>query len=877
MPLAIGTQLGPYEVVAPLGAGGMGEVYRARDTKLGREVAIKVLPAAFASDPDRRSRLEREARLLGSLNHPHIATVHGVEDTAGVYALVMELVEGPTLEERLGRPSGRSALPIPEALTIARQIADALEAAHEKGIVHRDLKPANIKLTREGMVKVLDFGLATVMEPPDPDVSSSPTMNPTRIGTVVGTAAYMSPEQARGLAVDKRTDIWAFGCVLFEMVAGRQAFTGATASDVMVHVLEREPDWTALTADTPSAVRRLLTRCLQKDPRNRLRDIGDSRIELETSDDAARIANGSPPAARRAERVAWGAALAAASGLAVMLAITGGPPQTAAGPEMRVEITTPPTLDPVSLAISPDGRQLVFVATSEGRARLWIRPLDSSAARPLARTDFAMYPFWSADGRSIGFFADGRLKRLDLDDGSVRHLAFAGAPAGGAWNRDGTILFAPTPGGPLMRMPAAEGPSTPVTRLESPQQAGHLVPHFLPDGRRFLFYVRGTPEVRGVYVGQLDSLDARRLMDADSAAVFASTGHLLFVRGDTLFAHAFDPDRLTLTGRPFAVAEHVMVDGRQLPALVAAASGLVGYRVGMGQIRRQFAWFDRSGQELGSVGVPDDGNPLGPALSPDGERVALHRSLGGAGDIWMLNVPRAVISRFTVSDANDIFPVWSPDGGRVVFSSNRMGTYDLYVVPAAGGTEAGLIAGPGPKIPTDWSANGHLLFNHSGPTGLDVRAVQVDGARTSFPVAASSFDERDAQFSPDGKWIAFQSNESGQVEVYVQPFPGAGGKSQISANGGAQVRWRADGQELFYVALDGRLTSVPVGIASNGQTLKALAPVPLFVTHLGGALQFAQRAQYMVSRDGRRFLINRLLEEPVAPITLLLNWQRGEK
>ncbi len=882
-----GTQIGPYRVGAPLGSGAMGDVYRAHDTTLGRDVAIKLLPPAFTSDPDRRARFEREARLLASLNHPHIATVYGVEASAHGQAIVMELVEGPTLVERIaglrgkgsplrtsGASAGQAGLSVAETLGLARQIADALDAAHEKGIVHRDLKPANIKLTANGQVKILDFGLATAAESAGPGQSAIDTRLVSQPGMVVGTAAYMSPEQARGQAVDKRTDIWAFGCVLYEMLTAKPVFAGDALADIMVGVVDREPDWAALPASTPSRVRELLQRCLQKDPRARLRDIGDARAELNAHESPATTPRDA--SAARRERIVWSSAIAVLVLLAAVFAFRGRNLARPAAREMRVDITTPPTMDPVSLAISPDGRQIAFVADSEGRSRLWVRSLDSSSARTLPGTDNASYPFWSPDSRSLGFFAETELKRLDLEDGSVRRLATAGLGGGGTWNREDIILFADTPGSSLVRVSANGGPVAAATTLVPPQHTGHGFPQFLPDGRHFLFYARGTPESRGVYVGELDRSELRRLADTDSPAVLVAPGHVLFVRQGALFAQAFDPDRATLSGTASPVVDRVVTDPRRVPAVSASGTSAIVYRPGTWQAARQFVWLDRSGREIGKLGERDTGYSIGPTLSPDGRRVAMHRQSGGTGDVWLLDTARAVLSRSTVNPAQDVFPTWSPDGSRILFASNRNGGYDLYVMPAGGGPEERVMSSGAmdstSKIPTDWSRDGHVLFNHLGPAGQDISALSLDGTRTVVPVAQSRFDERDGQFSPDGKWVAYQSNESGRFEVYVQPFPGPGAKSQISGNGGAQVRWRGDGREVLYVALDGRLMSVPIVPGSKPDALDVGTPVPLFLTRIGGAVQSANRPQYIVSADGQRFLMNSLLDEPIAPITLVLNW-----
>ena len=880
MALSAGARLGPYEVLASLGAGGMGEVYRARDIRLKREVAIKVLPEAFSQDPDRLARFQREAEVLATLNHPNIAAVYGFEETPSASGIVLELVEGPTLADRIaGGP-----VPLDEALAIARQIADALEAAHEKGVIHRDLKPANIKLRPDGTVKVLDFGLAKMLESEHTasSLSMSPTLNvqATYAGVILGTAAYMSPEQARGKPVDRRSDIWAFGCVLYEMLTGRQVFeTGETVSDAVAAILTRDPEWTALPADVPAHIRTVLRRCLQKDPQKRLRDISDARIEIDEAESATPI-NGSialatraAPAALRRDRLAW-TALVLVTLIAVLAIVwirqTG--PTVPVAPEMRVDINTPPTTDPVSLAISADGLKIVFVA-SEGGSRLWVRSLDSVSQRPLEGTNGAAYPFWSPDGRSVGFFADGKLKRIDIDGGSVQVLADAPNGFGGSWNRDGVILFSPAPPFPIFRVSATGSEAAALTRVETPQQAGHGFPQFLPDGRHFLYSVRGTPQVSGVYIRQLEGTESRRLLDADSAAVVASSGQLLFVRQGKLFAQNFDPVRLALAGNPFTVAELVVVGLNA--ALSASAAGPIVYRAGSaGGGQGEFVWIDRSGKEIGRVGDPISA-VLSPSFSPDARRVALFRAVSGNTDVWLLEMGRGVLSRFTFDAADDVFPIWSTDGSRIVFSSSRNGKFDLYQKPTAGaGTEELLLATEQRKSPADWSRNGRfLLYESLDPkTNFDIWALPFDGDRKPFPVVQTNFEERDGQFSPDENWIAYQSNESGRFEIYVQPFPGPGGKSQISTNGGAQVRWRGDGKELFYIALDGRLMAVPLRLASNGQAVDAGAPIPLFATRVGGAVQGINKQQYTVSLDGQRFLMLTVPQAATAsPITMILN------
>jgi Tol biopolymer transport system component len=878
-PLA-GRSLGHYRVTAAIGSGGMGEVYRATDTKLGREVALKVLPIEVRQDPSRLARFRREARLLASLNHLNVAAIHGLEEADGMPFLALELVEGEDLAERLAR----GCIPLDEALGIARQIVDALAAAHEKGIVHRDLKPANVKVTPDGKVKVLDFGLAKAYAEdaaPDSgaDLSRSPTLahGGTLAGVILGTAAYMAPEQAKGGAVDKRADVWAFGCVLYEMLTGRRPFVGASVSDTLAEVLKGEPDWSRLPATTPLSIRRLLRRCLVKDRGRRLADVADARLELEdVQAGSPGDGDGTRPTSRLRERLAWAAALALVAVTAIGLAIRGRP--AAAAREMRVEITTPPTRDPVSLAISPDGQEIAFVAASAGRSVLWLRSLASGSARPLPGTDGAACPFWSPSGRSLGFFSDdGKLKRIDMEGGTVRVLASFGLPRGGTWNAAGTLLLAPLGGGAIFRIPDTGGEPVAVTRLAA-SQTSHGFPWFLPDGDRFVYYASGSPEARGVYLAGLVSGVSRRLLDADSPAIFAPQGYLLFVRGETLFAHGFDPARGELTGRPFPVADKVVmgrVAGTPVAAVSVAASGQIVYRTGGEAQRRQFAWFDRSGRPLGTVGEPDPGYPLSPSLSPDGRRLAMHRWVAGNTDIWILELGRGALSRFTTHAANEIWPIWSPDGSRILFNSNRDGAYALYEKATDGTADERLVLAKGAQ-PNDWSRDGSLLLFQQRDlrTAADLWVLPIGRGQEPAPVVRTDFDERGGQFSPDGRRIAFASTESGRSEVYLQPFPGPGAKLPISVDGGAQVRWRADGKELFFVGLDDRLMAVPVALPADGGPAKVGTAVPLFLTQVGGALQSGSGQQYLVSPDGRRFLMNTLLEgAPASPITLILNWK----
>ena len=615
MTIGPGSRIGPYEVTSLLGEGGMGKVWRAHHAALKRDDALKVLPDDLASDPDRLARFQREAQVLASLNHPNIAHVYGLEQADGVQALVMELVEGTTLADRLAH----GPLPLDDALPIARQIAEALDTAHEQGIVHRDLKPANVKLRPDGTVKVLDFGLAKLTGPDDPGsvggvrrhLSNSPTLTSpalmTRVGVILGTAAYMSPEQARGRPVDKRTDVWAFGCVLFEMLSGRRVFDGDDVTDTLASVVKTEPAWSALPATTPPAIRRLLERCLRKDPARRLRDIADARLDIDealTEPTGTGRAGSVVTGTGARERRLWIAAMCVAVvALAVMTAayLRRGPP---GAPEVRLQIVTPPgTL--TDFAMSPDGQTVVFAAATDGKTELWLRPLGAVTAQRLPATAGAEYPFWSPNGRSIAFFSDQKLKRVEIASGTIQTLADAPAARGGTWG-DGTILFAPANISPLRRIPARGGASVEATRLETPEHASHRLPAFLPDGRHFLFYVTGTAKVQGVYVGSLDSEPSRRLFESDSAAVFSAPDVLLFRRESALMAQRVDLRTFEPKGDPFAVAETVAVRPGMVGTIaVSGSSGSFAYRPAV-SAPRQFVWLDRAGNRIGTIGEPDD-------------------------------------------------------------------------------------------------------------------------------------------------------------------------------------------------------------------------------------------------------------------------------
>jgi Tol biopolymer transport system component len=870
----------------------MSEVYRATDTNLKRSVAIKVLPASVAGDADRLARFQREAEVLASLNHPNIAAIHGLEESGGITALVMELVEGEDLSQRIAR----GAIPLDEALPIAKQIAEALEAAHEQGIIHRDLKPANIKVRSDGTVKVLDFGLAKAMEPTGA-MSASASMSPTittlamtRAGMILGTAAYMSPEQAKGRAVDKRSDVWAFGTVLFEMLTGTRPFEGDGVSETLACVIEREPAWHRLPAKLSPALRTYLERCLQKDPRQRIRDMGDVRLALEGAfETAAPRTTGTTMSSAPRGRPVWMAAFAFVVVLAAALAIPAvrylrqtPPPEPVV---TRLDVVTPPTSDAFSFALSADGRQLAFVASGEKGSQLWLRPLDQVRAQPLVGTEGANYPFWAPDGHAVGFFADGKLKRLDLTGGALQVLADAPFPRGGTWNPDGVIVFGPSAADPLVRVAATGGTVAPVTRLAA-GQGSHRWPQFLPDGRRFLFLMAtGQPQTHGVYVGSLDGGEPTRVMPAETAAAYAAPGYLLLVSHGVLSAYPFDAARATVAGEPMPVAQGVGTDdGTFHSAFSMSALGVLAHRAGAGA-RRQLVWIDRTGKMLGGIGSPDESAHQSPELAPDGQRVALNRTVQGNIDVWLIDVGRGVPSRFTFDVALDLSPVWSPDGRRVVFRSTRKGISDLFEKPVSGtADEQPLLVTSQAKSPLDWSRDGRFLLYsmQDSKTASDLWALPLMGERKPFAVLQSSFDEIEGQFSPDGRWVAYASNESGRYEIYIRTFPEAGGKWQISAAGGVQPRWRRDGHELFYVASDTRLMAVPIRLAPDTHTLEAGSPVPLFPTRLatGGNVAtagFLARAQYAVAADGR-FLMNVAAGDAVtSPITVVLNWTVGLK
>jgi len=874
MALSSGTRVGPFEVLGLLGAGGMGEVYRARDTKLGREVALKVLLPLFAGDPERLARFQREAQLLASLNHPNIATIFGAEERA----LVMELVEGPTLADRIAI----GAMPLEEALAIAAQIADALEYAHEKNVIHRDLKPANVKVTPDGKVKVLDFGLAKALadDPASGDVMNSPTLTlgATRAGVILGTAAYMPPEQAKGKSVDRRADIWSFGVVLYEMLTGARGYTGETAAETLAAVLKEDLDWSRLPPETPAHVRRLLRRCLEKDPKRRLRDIGEARIALEEREPASAAAPvaGPPPKARLPWAVA-GALFLALAAMAWVHFREASPPERL----LRYTLAAPDKAQVHTFAISPDGRQIAVAATLEGKRRLWVRPLEALEPRALPGTDDAQYPFWSPDSRFIGFFAEGKLKKIEVSGGPPQVLCDASNGRGGAWFHDGFIVFAPDPAGGLQRVAAAGGVPGSVTKTK----ADHRFPVPLPDGQHFLYLVSAdTPDKNGVYLRSLDGQENRRILSDESSVVPAPPapggrdGYLLFVRDATLMAQPFDFRTRQFAGDVFPFAEHVSFGANtSFAPATASANGVVVYQTSRAVALNQLAWFDRAGKPVGIVGPPSP--HISFSLSPDGGTVAFERvnTTASTGDLWLHDLSRGTETRFTFQGPRNQTPVWSPDGTRIVFSTNRSGHYDLFQKLASGaGQEEAVLATPYSKGAYQWSRDGRfLVYLEVSPKTKDdlwVLPVTPGGDRKPIPFLQTEFNDLMGQLSPDSRWMAYTSDESGRREVYVRPFPAADGKWQISTDGGEQPRWRGDGKELYYVS-GRKIEAVDVKApAGPNPSLVVSAPAALFEENLDISIGGGVNYLYDVTRDGQRFLARIAPgSESESPLTVVVN------
>jgi serine/threonine protein kinase/Tol biopolymer transport system component len=843
--LKAGQRLGPYEVLTPIGKGGMGEVYKARDTRLKRDVAIKICAAQFSE------RFDREARVIASLNHPNICQLYDV----GPNYLVMELVEGANLS---------GPLPLETALNHARQIADALEAAHEKGIVHRDLKTANVKITPAGVLKVLDFGLAKAAEEPsttDPCNVTTLTMSPTRVGMILGTAPYMSPEQARGVAVDKRADIWAFGCVLYEMITGKQAFHGETTSDILAAVLKEEPDWNRI----PARVQPLLKRCLVKDPKHRLRDIGDAMALLDRAPEVA-------PARLLWPWVAAAAVLAVGFAALSFVHLRDTPAETrlistSIMPPEKTEFDFAGRYNPP--ALSPDGRRIVFgVRGADGKTQLWMRPLDSPAAQPLAGTEGAALPFWSPNNRSIAFFADGKLKRIDVAGGPALTLTDAPNPYGGSWSPQDVIVYAEG-NGPLQQMAAGGGAPKPATTLKLAHDYAHRFPWFLPDGRHFLFtgQVQANSSDATLRIGALDSQEVKTIGPASFNTMYAN-GYLLYLRWNTLMAQPFDEKRLATTGEAAPIAEQVRTrfGGAVTVGLFSISpEGLLAYQAGSAG-SEQLTWFDRGGKPVGTLG--DAGDFWSVDFSPDRKSVAVTR-LDQNQDIWLYDTARGLATRFTFSPAAERNPMWSPDGRWIVYDSLANGQNELYRKAVDGTGSAELL--PAIGSPASWSPDGKfLLYAHVDPKMMVDTWVLPFGVPSGVPSKPfrwwdTPFRKSLAKFSPNGCWVAYQSNESGRTEIYVAPFPGPGGKRQISIGGGLFARWRSDGREIFYLA-NSTLMAVEVSIKDGSIQVGAIRSLHIPVTW--------PHYKYDASADGQRFLVATPREQKSsAPLTLVQNWK----
>ncbi len=867
----IGKTLGHYRVGEQLGRGGMGEVYLADDISLDRKVALKFLPDAFTGDPERMARFEREAKLLASLNHPNIAAIYGLEQAEGKRFIVMELVEGETLAQRLSQ----GAMPVDDALGICRQIAEGLEAAHDKGVIHRDLKPANVMITEGDKVKILDFGLAKALsgETQSADASQSPTITEamTQPGIVLGTAAYMSPEQAKGKAVDKRADIWAFGCILYECLTGRKAFAGETITETLAAVLKGEPDWQALPAATPPNLRFVLRRCLEKDVSRRFRDAADVRIEIE---DAHGLAEPTPPVKR--SWLAWSTA-ALFFLVAIALAFVHFREQPPPAEPVCFQIPFP---DRVSLgttggfAVSPDGRLLAFSAFgSDGVYRLWLRALSSFEARPLLGTeeDFLGLFFWSPDSRFIAFNAGGKLKKIDISGGPPLTLCDMSAGFGsGSWNRDGVIIFG-TPKG-LMRVSAAGGTATPVTKT-SPAEQGHVLGAFLPDGRHFLYVrVSQSPESTGRYVGSLDvkpeEQNSKLLLASNSGLVYAPSqnsipGRILFLRDQTLMAQPFDEKRLELAGEPVSVAEQVG-HNTFYAFFSASTTGVLVFRPAANS---RITWIDRAGQELGKIGEPGDYPTF--ALSKDAGRLLVSKEQGFTQrNLWILDLQRGPTTRFTLENTRHSDPRWSADGREIVFTSTRDALKLIFRQSLTSANPAQIFKLSGISAGLDdWSPDGRYLLYHDTPLS-DLWAVPLVGDQKPMLVTHSLSGRADqGQFSPDGRWIAYNTNESGRFEVKVVPFPPTGDKWQVSTEGGAQPTWRGDGRELYFLRPDGTLMAVDV---RPGKLFEWGEAHPLFKTRLN--VGYATE-QYAPAPDGKKFIVvTPDSEVATAPFKVVLNW-----
>ena len=876
----IGKHVAHYTITEKIGAGGMGDVYRARDNKLGRDVALKVLPDAFAADPQRMARFKREAQILASLNHPNIAAIHGVEDTGDVRCLVLELVEGETLASLVER----GAIAVDEALDIVVQIARALESAHEKGIIHRDLKPANVIVGADGGIKVLDFGLAKALADDTATTDSElVTLSPTatRAGVILGTAAYMSPEQATGKEVDRRADIWAFGVVLLELLTGRSIFRRETVSETMAAVLMTEPDLEELPRETPVAIRELLARCLRKDPMSRLRDIGDARIHIEEARNGPEPSVPASAAPRPSATWAFAAMTLVAVGLSWAL---WNRSERADQPTLRFQQDPEVILEVRngnSLALSRDGKHLAYVvrqgADPDG-CRIYLRDLEDLAGAPVNGTQNARLPFFSPDGQWLGFSASGQLKKVPVTGGTPEVVCDACAGIGASWGSDGSIVFGGEGG--LFRVPSSGGTPERLTTLE-PEETQHLSPRHLPTGD-VVFTVRTESRELSVHALSVPTGKRQRLIQGAAQARYLPTGHLVFLRDRSLYSMPFDPVRLVANGPPVVVVERV--EPVQLWGLSAAHfdvsdTGTLVYLAGA----RNFVALvsvDRGGG-LSSL-AEERLRYMQPRFSPDGRRLALlMRDSNDVSDIWLYDLARGAMSRLTYSEEGDITPVWSPDGAFVAFASRRENVLHLYRKPADGsGEEERLSVSDDNQHPTDWSPDGkHLAFSRNegmevtspSATNRNVYVLPADGDGEPTAFVDTPFDESDASFSPNGDFLAYRSDESGRYEVYVRPFPGPGAKTQVSTEGGQFPLWNPAGGEIFYqveAETDGAVRLMVAEYRIDSDTFLPAKPRELF----RGPFTMGPRAEYDVSPDGERFVMLRREDTNRTPLTFVVNW-----
>jgi eukaryotic-like serine/threonine-protein kinase len=864
----------------------MGEVFKARDTRLDRTVAIKILPEALAADPQFRERFDREARAISQLTHSHICRLYDVghqDPSTGsgpaVYYLVMEYLDGETLADRLAR----GAVPLDQALRIAIEIATALDTAHRAGIVHRDLKPGNIMLTKAG-AKLLDFGLA---KSSPVATSSSMSMLPTTpaaartaVGTILGTFQYMAPEQLEGRDADARTDIFAFGTVIYEMLTGKKAFEGRSQATLIAAIIGSTPTpMSELQPLTPAGLDQIVLRALAKDPDDRWQTARDLLSQLKwiaESGSRAGAPVAAPPARRGRMALAWVlcgvlAVLLAAVTTAALWKVTGVPPQAGI---VRLMIVPPENQHVFGAPIvSPDGRRIAFVATTpEGTSKLWLRPIDAVAPQPLPGTEGATYPFWSPDSRFIAFFASGQLKKIDVAGGSPQTICEATNGRGGAWNKAGVIIFSQRVSSALVQVSSAGGSPTPLTTLDpSKGEQSHRFPHFLPDGRHFLFVTLTKSENAGVYVGDLDSKTIVRVITADSEAWYGA-GYLVFGRKNTLFAQAFDPERALLgSGEPTPIAEQISL-GPNTGGLSYSLSetGVLTYVGGAQSAIGQFTWVDRAGRALGTLGQP--ALVASPSLSPDASRVAIEIIQDASSDIWVGDVTRWLMARATFDPAADSNAVWSPRGDRIAFASERgsRGFSDIYMRPASGaGGDELVLSTAKAKFPFAWTPDGSaILYLEVATKGTELWGVPVVGEHRPFAYVQNGFNLNNPQLSPDGRWVAYASNESGRNEIYVQSYPAPTAKAQVSLEGGNQPRWRRDMKELFYMAADRRLMAVPI---TAGAALQPGPATVLFETHLLDS-PLTAASQYDVAPDGQRFLMAVTKQTAEVPVTVVLNW-----